>query len=185
MATAGADHGVRGQVETWAEILRPQALDLSLLTAFLALALVSFFRKSVRLKYVDARRGGRLPGLHQEPPDLDRQHLRRRRSEPADLQVQPRLVPVRGFTVVSTVLWGRLYCGRICAFGALTQLMDAVVPAKLRVELPARHRAPRRLRSSTALLGGVVVYFLATTRHRRSTATSSRSGCSACYGDDR
>ena len=42
-----------------------------------------------------------------------------------------------GFTLVSTVLWGRLYCGRICAFGALTQLMDRVVPARLRIEPPA------------------------------------------------
>lgn len=40
------------------------------------------------------------------------------------------------FAVVTTVLWGRVYCGRICAFGALTQLMDAVLPSKLRVELP-------------------------------------------------
>ena len=38
-------------VETWAEILRPQALDLVLLTLFLTFALVSFFRKSERLKY--------------------------------------------------------------------------------------------------------------------------------------
>ena len=41
------------------------------------------------------------------------------------------------FTVVSTVLWGRLYCGRICAFGALTQLMDATLPSSFRVEPPA------------------------------------------------
>ena len=33
----------------------PQALDLALLVGFIALALVGFFRKSVRLKYVDAR----------------------------------------------------------------------------------------------------------------------------------
>ena len=38
-------------VETWGEILGPQWLDLTLFTAFLVLALVSFFRKSVRLKY--------------------------------------------------------------------------------------------------------------------------------------
>ena len=42
------------------------------------------------------------------------------------------------FTVVSTVLWGRLYCGRICAFGALTQLMDAVVPADVAVRRAAQ-----------------------------------------------
>jgi len=39
-------------VEGWREILRPQALDLALFAAFAALALVSFFRKSVALKYV-------------------------------------------------------------------------------------------------------------------------------------
>ena len=39
-------------VESWGEILRPQALDLALVTGFLALALVSFFRKSVRLRFV-------------------------------------------------------------------------------------------------------------------------------------
>ena len=39
--------------------------------------------------------------------------------------------------VISTVLWGRLYCGRVCAFGALTQLLDKIVPARYRVELPS------------------------------------------------
>ena len=40
------------------------------------------------------------------------------------------------FTVGSTVLWGRFYCGRICAFGALTQLIDRIVPDRFRFELP-------------------------------------------------
>ena len=40
------------------------------------------------------------------------------------------------FTVVTTVLWGRIYCGRICAFGALTQLIDAVVPKRFQLEIP-------------------------------------------------
>ena len=41
-----------------------------------------------------------------------------------------------GFTVVSTILWGRLYCGRICAYGALTQTLDAHPPGDV-----ARRRA--------------------------------------------
>lgn len=41
-----------------------------------------------------------------------------------------------GFTVVSTLLWGRLYCGRICAFGALTQFIDAVLPERWRITVP-------------------------------------------------
>ena len=47
-------------------------------------------------------------------------------------------------TLVSTVLWGRVYCGRICAFGALTQLMDAVLPAKWRGTCRARSSGARR-----------------------------------------
>jgi len=43
---------VDAAAEGWREILQPQALDLVLLVAFLALALISFFRKSVPLKYV-------------------------------------------------------------------------------------------------------------------------------------
>jgi hypothetical protein len=39
-------------VETWADILGPQYLDLALLTIFIALVLLSFRRKSIPLKYV-------------------------------------------------------------------------------------------------------------------------------------
>ncbi len=64
------------------------------------------------------------------------------------------------FTLVSTVLWGRLYCGRICAFGALTQLMDRLVPARARVEPPAW--LDRRLAwLKYIVLGAAVAYFLA------------------------
>ena len=38
-------------VESWQDILQPQAVDLALLALFVALVLVSFHRKSVRLKY--------------------------------------------------------------------------------------------------------------------------------------
>ena len=38
--------------ETWADILAPQYLDLALLTVFFVLALISFKRKSVPLKFV-------------------------------------------------------------------------------------------------------------------------------------
>ena len=69
------------------------------------------------------------------------------------------------FTVASTVLWGRLYCGRICAFGSLTQLMDSVVPAKLRVRRAARDRAP-----------GVVHQVRHPWRRDRSTSSSRAIG---------
>jgi len=59
------------------------------------------------------------------------------------------------------VLWGRFYCGRICAFGALTQLMDAVLPAKLRYDVPLRIEQ-RASWIKYGLLASVVVYFLVT-----------------------
>ena len=66
-----------------------------------------------------------------------------------------------GFTLVSTILWGRLYCGRICAYGALTQLLDAVVPARFRYELPRRFDE-RAAWIKYGLLGAVVLYYIVT-----------------------
>src|SRR5256886_5161112 len=65
------------------------------------------------------------------------------------------------FTVVTTVLWGRLYCGRVCAFGAMTQLLDKIVPASLRFEVPSRIER-RASYIKYGLLGGTVLYFLVT-----------------------
>ena len=66
-----------------------------------------------------------------------------------------------GVTVVSTVLWGRFYCGRVCAFGALTQLMDAVLPAAWRIEVPKAIEA-RASWIKFGLLAGVLAYYIAT-----------------------
>jgi polyferredoxin len=68
-----------------------------------------------------------------------------------------------GFTVISTLLWGRLYCGRICAFGALTQLLDATLPGGWRVNVP-RAIERRAAWIKFGLLAGILIYFLAT-RH--------------------
>jgi len=147
--------------ETWGEILRPQALDILLLTAFIAFALVSFFRKSVRLKYaalvVAVGYMGFVKSSLVSISDVFRL---------TDLSLPPFTYSLTwylfsGLVVVSTVLWGRLYCGRICAFGALTQLMDAVVPAKWRVEVPAKLER-RAAWIKYALLGTVLVYYLVT-----------------------
>ncbi|HEU4618219.1 MAG TPA: 4Fe-4S binding protein, partial [Gammaproteobacteria bacterium] len=65
------------------------------------------------------------------------------------------------FTVVTTVLFGRLYCGRICAFGALTQLIDAVVPARFRVEIPQAIEHKAGYIKYGILFGAVGYYLLA------------------------
>jgi NosR/NirI family nitrous oxide reductase transcriptional regulator len=148
-------------VETWGEILRPQALDLALFTGFFALALVSFFRKSVTLKYVTfvAAIGylGFVKSTLLSVTDIFRV---------ADLSLPIFKYNLAWylfavFTMASTVLWGRLYCGRICAFGALTQLMDPIVPRKMRLEVPVRIEKHANL-IKYGLLAGVLVYFFAT-----------------------
>jgi NosR/NirI family transcriptional regulator, nitrous oxide reductase regulator len=147
--------------ESWRDILGPQALDLALLTGFLVLSLVSFFRKSVRLKQVTFVAAVVYMGF-----------AKSRLVSVVDLfAVADLSLPIFKYTLPSyvlwifvlgsTVLWGRLYCGRICAFGALTQLMDTVVPKKLRVEVPVKLEQ-RAAWIKYGLLGAVMVYFLAT-----------------------
>jgi polyferredoxin len=148
-------------IETWRQIVTDQAVDLGLFAAFAALALTSFFRKSVGLKYVTLVAAVAYLGVYK-----------------SQLLSIVNVFGVLGgnlpifrynlgwylfavFAVVSTVLWGRLYCGRICAYGALTQLLDPIVPARFRFDVPQRlERNASKIKY--ALLGGVVLYFLAT-----------------------
>ena len=149
------------EAPTCAEDIRAQAVDLIALGAFLVFAFVSFFRKSVGLKYatlvaavvylgffksqlisivnVFGLFGGNLP--------IFRQNL------------AWYLLTI--VTVVSTVLWGRVYCGRLCAFGALTQLLDRVAPNRWQIKIP---RAVERRASliKYGILAGAIAYFLVT-----------------------
>ena len=43
------------------------------------------------------------------------------------------------------MLWGRFYCGRVCAYGAFTQLMDAVLPRGVARRRAEGARGARRL----------------------------------------
>jgi polyferredoxin len=148
-------------VETWGEILRPQALDLALFTGFFALALVSFFRKSVALKYVTFIAAVGYLGFWKSTllsvTDIFRV---------ADLSLPIFKYNLSWylfavFAMASTVLWGRLYCGRICAYGALTQMLDPIVPRKMRLEIPVRIEKHANL-VKYGLLAAVLAYFFAT-----------------------
>jgi NosR/NirI family nitrous oxide reductase transcriptional regulator len=148
-------------VESWAEILRPQALDLALLTGFLALSLVSFFRKSVRLKLVTFVAAVAYMGFAKSRlvSVVDMFAV-------ADLSLPIFKYSLNSyllwvFVVGSTLLWGRLYCGRICAYGALTQLMDVVVPKRFRVDIPLKSETQAN-RIKYGVLAGVLAYFLVT-----------------------
>ena len=147
--------------ETWGDILAPQALDLLLLILFIAFALTSFFLKSVRLKYVALVASVGYMGFVKSSLVSVSDFFRLVDFSLPPFQYSLAWYLFTGFVIVSTVLWGRLYCGRICAYGALTQLMDAVVPAKLRVDIPVALER-RAARIKYGLLAAVMVYYIGT-----------------------
>ena len=148
-------------VETWADILAPQYLDIALLTAFLVLAWVSFKRKSVPLKLVTFALAIGYMGFAKS-------YLI---SITNIFSVIDWNWPVPkyniawylffGFTVVSTILWGRLYCGRICAYGALTQTLDVILPAHWRFDVP-RAIEKRASLIKFGILAAVLGYYVLT-----------------------
>ena len=122
--------------ETWGMLLRDQASDLLLFVAFATFALVSFFRKSATLKYGVLVAAVVYLGFAKSQLISVVNIYGAMTGNLPVFKYSLAWYLFAAFTVISTVMWGRLYCGRICAFGALTQLMDRVVPARIRLEVP-------------------------------------------------
>ena len=151
----------REEVPGLGQLLGAQALELGFFTAFAALALVSFFRKSARLKIVTLVASVVYLGfLKSELISVTNIFALLGMNLPV-FRYSLAWYLFAGFTVVSTVLWGRLYCGRICAFGAMTQLLDTVVPARMRLNVP-RWLEQRAAYVKYGLLVVTVLYFLTT-----------------------
>ena len=149
------------ETETWNALLQEQALDLLLFVAFATLALVSFFRKSAALKYVTLVAAVAYLGFAKSQLISVVNVFSLVTGNLPVFRYSLAWYLFAGFTVVSTVLWGRVYCGRICAYGALTQLLDRIVPTRLRLEVPPwleRHAAKVKY----VLLGATLLYFLIT-----------------------
>ncbi len=148
-------------VETFADVLRPQLPDLVALVVFFTFAYISFRRKSIPLKYATLVASVAYMGFYKSSLISITDVFRLMQADLPLFRSTLTWYLLAGVTVVTTVLFGRFYCGRVCAFGALTQLMDAVLPARLRFEVP-RAIELRAAWIKFALLGGVLVYFLVT-----------------------
>ena len=103
-----------------------------MVVAFSTLAFVSFFRKSKPLKYVTFVASVAYIGFYKSTLMSIVNVFGLFGGNLPILRYNLAWYLLAAITLVSTVLWGRVYCGRICAFGALTQLLDAVVPARFR-----------------------------------------------------
>ena len=148
-------------VETWADLVSAQAPDLLPLAAFLLLAYVSFHRKSVRLKYVTLAVSVAYMGFYKSNLLSITDIFRVVDWSFPPLKHNLAWYLFAGFTLVSTVLWGRFYCGRVCAYGAFTQLMDAVLPKGWRIDVPKPIEA-RAGWIKFGILAVVLAYYVAT-----------------------
>ena len=150
-----------GGGETWGEILRPQLPDLVLLSAFIAFAMVSFFRKSVALKYLTFVVAVGYLGFTKSSLVSVSDVFRLTDLSVPEFKYSVTWYAFMLFVVASTVLWGRVYCGRVCAFGALTQMLDPIVPRKMRLEIPVRIEKRANL-IKYGVLAAVLAYYLVT-----------------------
>jgi NosR/NirI family nitrous oxide reductase transcriptional regulator len=146
---------------TFLELALDQAPDILMFLAFAALAMVSFLRKSIPLKYLTLVFSVAWLGIYNS-------HLVSITNVLGSLTgTFPLHAESIGFSalvvfaVITTILWGRIYCGRICAFGALTQLIDAIVPSRLQVRIPEVLER-RASYIKYAILFGAVAYYLVT-----------------------
>ena len=146
---------------TWADDVRAQALDIGMVLAFSALAFVSFFRKSVALKYVTLAAAVGYLGFYKSQLISIVNVFGLMGGSLPIFRYNLAWYLLAAITVVSTVLWGRVYCGRICAFGAFTQLVDRVVPRRFQITVP---RAIERRASAIkyGILAAATGYFLLT-----------------------
>ncbi len=168
----------------WSDVLRAQAVDIGITTALIGFALFSFQRRSRALKYATLAFTVAYLGVVKSTMISVTDIFRFVESGRAILAIPSGEYSMSavgaafasgfpnvkdsiawyifaGFTVVSTVIWGRLYCGRICAFGAFTQLLDVVVPRQLRKDPPLWLERRASL-IKFGLLGGVVLYYIFT-----------------------
>jgi polyferredoxin len=143
----------------WSQILRGNAVELALFAAFTAFALVGFFRKSEKLKIATLVLSVAYLGFYRSQliSVVNVFALVRLNLPIFRYNLPWYLFSV--FTLASTILWGRLYCGRICAFGSFTQLMDQVLPKKLRIEVPQKIE-DRAIYIKYVILVAAVGYFL-------------------------
>ena len=149
------------QTPTWMDDLRGQAIDIGLVAAFSVLAFVSFFRKSVWLKYVTLALAVGYLGFYKSQLISIVNVFGLFDGNLPIFRYNLAWYLLAAITVVSTVLWGRVYCGRFCAFGAFTQLLDRIVPRRWQINVP---RAIERRASwiKYGILAGSIGYFLVT-----------------------
>ena len=146
---------------TFFELVSDQAPDIALFAVFATLAMISFLRKSVALKYVTLVASVAYMGVYKSQLLSIVNVFSTLTGNLPIFSYSLAWYAFAAFTVVTTIIWGRLYCGRICAFGALTQLIDAIVPSRFQIDIPPVLER-RAAYIKYGILFAAVGYYLAT-----------------------
>ncbi len=128
---------------------------LSLLALFAAV-IFAFLRKSVRVRWIAL--GGTLVYLgFVDGGFLSMSHITAGITTGLSVYVSdlPLLLIVT-FTVVTTLLWGRVLCGFLCPFGALQDFLERIVPRRFQRKISQRIH-DRAIYIKYAILGLIVV----------------------------
>ncbi len=144
---------------TLLELASDQSTDILLFAAFAAFAMFGFSRRSVPLKYATLGLSVLYLGVYKSQLLSITNIFGALTANLPIFSYSMAWYAFAIFAVGATLLWGRLYCGRICAFGALTQLIDAVVPRRWQIEIPpAIERRAGYIKY--VILAGAIGYFL-------------------------
>jgi len=144
---------------TLLELARDQGPDILLFAAFAGLAMIGFSRRSVPLKYATLGASVLYLGVYKSQLLSITNIFGALTASLPIFSYSMAWYAFAIFAVAATLLWGRLYCGRICAFGALTQLIDAIVPRRWQIEVPPWIER-RASYVKYAVLAGAVGWFL-------------------------
>jgi len=145
---------------TLLELAGDQALDIGLFVAFATLAMISFLRKSIPLKYVTLIASVVYMGAMKSQLMSVVNIFGALSANLPIFSYSMAWYVFAAFTIVTTIAWGRLYCGRICAFGALTQLIDAIVPRRFQLEVPEWLERRASMIKYCILFGAIGYYLL-------------------------
>jgi len=149
---------------TWLESFRAQGVEVGLFVAYATLVMVGFLRKSERLKVATLVASVAYLGFYKGTLMSIVDIFRLINWNMPVVRYSLGWYAFAVFFVAIMFLWGRLYCGRVCAFGSLTQLIDKIVPAKWRITIP-RAIEQRANNIKYGMLAFVIGYYLLTSDH--------------------
>lgn len=122
-------HGILWQDTNWWAV--------SMLVGLMALVTIAFFRKSSRLRWSALSVTLVYLGFYNSG-FLSVSHVTGLLAQgPITIVGNLPLLLLVLFTLITTILWGRLFCASLCPFGALQDFISRFMPHRWRIQLPA------------------------------------------------